>query len=81
MGVWGRGYPLGGALLGWSWDWAPGRQVQKRGTAEGQGRRAGSEGHYWGRAEAQDAAILDLHAVLEKMAENGKKSRRALRTG
>ena len=76
--MWGGGCPLVGALLGWSWDWAPSRQVQKRGTAEGQGRRAGSEGHYWGRAEAQDAAILDLHAVLEKM---GKKSRRALRTG
>lgn len=76
--MWGGGCPLGGALLAWSWDWAPSRQVQKRGTAEGQGRRAGSEGHYWGRAEAQDAAILDLHAVLEKM---GKKSRRALRTG
>lgn len=34
-------------------------------------RRWGQEGHYWGSAEAQDAAILDLSAVLQKTAERG----------
>lgn len=52
--------------------------------AEGKhGRREGNEGgarrgHYWGSAEAQDATILDLRAILEKT-EKGEKSLRALR--
>lgn len=53
--------------------------------AEGRhGRREGNEGgarrgHYWGSAEAQDATILDLRAILEKTAEKREKSLRALR--
>lgn len=76
--VWERGCPLGGARQGCGWG---------RGTGGADGRnprRVGNEdgarnGHYWGSAEAQDATILDLRAVLEKTAEKGEKSRRALR--
>lgn len=40
----------------------------------------GREGRYWGSAETQDAAVLDLRTVLEKTAERGK-VRGAFKTG
>ncbi|MGE9806642.1 hypothetical protein ACQP3L_39400, partial [Escherichia coli] len=48
-----------------------GHTRQQRDPTEGR-RGKGRKRHYWGNAEAQDASILDLHAVLEETAERSE---------